>query len=135
MKKTKKSKGLSNTVIDLLWQINTLSSDLYQCVQEWIQEYSKLINYSLKFLNHPQAYHRDNGTVGHGPMKDNQKTVYINFNMNTAEGDDKICSERKEDIEDYDTSEIFLKILPDKDILNNDIKVIRQEYQALLTSN
>ena len=55
--------------------------------------------------------------------------------MNTAEGDDKIYSERKEDVEDYDTSEIFWKILPDKDILNNDIKIIRQEYQALLASN
>ena len=68
-------------------------------------------------------------------MKDNQQTDYSKFNMNTAEGDDKICSERKEDVEDYDTSEIFWKILPDKDILNNDIKVIRQEYQALLASN
>ena len=89
----------------------------------------------MKFLNHPQAYYRDNATVGHWPMKDNQQTDYSKFNMNTAEGDDKIYSERKEDVEDYNASEIFLKMLPDKDILNNDIKVIRQEYQALLASN
>jgi hypothetical protein len=58
---------LKNTVISDLGLISKSSQDLYSQIKDSIKSFSKLLNFTLKFLNFPEYYFKSNRVFSVSP--------------------------------------------------------------------
>ena len=131
-----------NRIIGQLYKLTTLNSEMYQEIKAWVKENNKLLNYTLKYLNNPEYYLKSNrhGSISPTGKEDDDRASEVKTDVNvvhtlsTKSG--KI--DRHQMLQSrtgYRNVELFRWVFPNKELLNNDIRKIRQDYQELQNIN
>lgn len=128
-----------NRIIGQLYKLTTLNSEMYQKIKSWVNENRKLLNFTLKYLNNPLYYLKSNraGSISPTGKGDDErisgiKSNALNSSIISGQGEK---TQNPQSRPRFKNTELFRQVFPNKELLNNDIKKIRQDYQALQKIN
>ena len=111
-----------NDIKDWLVSIQEINKKIYSEIKDTVKSYYKLLNYTLKYLNNPQYYLKSTRVASKSPDKAHNESI-TSLNLH----------HEKHKIKNYKPLQLFKSIFPEKEMLENDIKMIKNDYRFLQT--